>query len=238
MMHTIAVIPARGGSKRIKHKNIRSFYGKPLIAYSIENALKSELFDQVIVSTDCEQIAGIAKEYGASVPFIRPKKLSDDFTGTTPVVQHAIRWYQESVAPLQYCCCLYPTSPLLNWKELVAAFNELKNNKSKHYIFSVTNFAFPIQRALIKTASGVEPMFPKWIGCRSQDLIETMHDAGQFYWGKAESYLANLPLFSEHAIAWELPRYRVQDIDTEEDWHQAELMYQALMLRKEQSNAN
>ena len=223
----IAVIPARGGSKRIPKKNIKEFMGKPIIAYSIEAALQSQLFDEVIVSTDDEEIADVAKKYGASVPFMRPDELSDDFTGTTPVVQHAANWYAEHVNKPEYVCCIYSTAPFVQVKYIKEAFNKLKK-LDQAVVSSFTSFAFPIQRAQKMDTNGqMTPFYPEFMPCRSQDLEEGYHDAGQFYWWSEQSL--NQGAKENQAVI--LPRYLVQDIDTLEDWKRAELMYQALQLR-------
>ena len=223
----IAIIPARGGSKRIPGKNIKLFAGKPLIVYSIEAAKASGLFDKIIISTDSEEIAEVAKVYGAEVPFIRPKELSDDLVGTRPVTNHAINFCIEHSYKPKFCCCIYATAPFLQAKYLQQGLDSLKQHNDKSFAFSVTSFPFPVQRALIKSAAGVSPMFPESIAKRSQDLEEAYHDAGQFYWGKTDDYLSNKKIFSHHSLPVVLPRHLVQDIDTPEDWQRAELMYQA-----------
>ena len=223
----IAIIPARGGSKRIPGKNIKTFAGKPLIAYSIDAAKASGLFDKIIISTDSEEVAEVAKSFGADAPFIRPKELSNDFVGTRPVTNHAIKFCIENFYKPEFCCCIYATAPFLHPKYLQQGLDSLKHNSEKSFAFSVTSFPFPVQRALIKSAAGVSPMFPESIGKRSQDLEEAYHDAGQFYWGKTDGYLANHKIFSHHSLPVVLPRHLVQDIDTPEDWQRAELMYQA-----------
>ena len=224
----LAVIPARGGSKRIPRKNIKSFCGKPIIAYSIKTALESKLFDHVIVSTDDDEIAEIAQQYGATIPFKRPAELADDFTGTNPIVKHAIEWFTDNNTNITEACCIYATAPLLTAEYLQQGFKQLQTG-NRSFAFSVTSFAFPIQRALrLLSDDTIEAINPEMIAKRSQDLEEAWHDAGQFYWGTAEAFLSEFPLISNHTTGVVLPRYRVQDIDTEEDWKQAELMYQAL----------
>jgi N-acylneuraminate cytidylyltransferase len=224
----IAVIPARGGSKRIPGKNIKLFLGKPIIAYSIEAALKSGCFDHVIVSTDNKEIAEISKIYGADVPFIRPKSLSDDYIGTLPVVKHAIEWFEaRNEAPLDVCC-IYPTAPFVKVESLWGSYRQFRKTKAE-YCFSVTSFAFPIQRAIKLTSNHrVEMFFPSYQNTRSQDVEEAYHDAGQFYWGRAEAFKMETPLFSKLSSPYILPRNLVQDIDTMEDWKKAELMYEVL----------
>lgn len=224
----IAVIPARGGSKRIPHKNIKNFCGKPIIAYSIEAAKESQLFDKIIVSTDDEQIAEVARKYGAEVPFMRPKELADDFTGTNAVVKHAIQWFKDRNESIQYACCIYATAPFVQTKYLKQAFEKLIST-GKDYVFSVTTFAFPIQRAIKLNQQGeVEPFFQEHMLSRSQDLEETYHDAAQFYWGTADVYLQGQPTFLSASLPLILPRYLVQDIDSDEDWQQAEYMFKAI----------
>jgi pseudaminic acid cytidylyltransferase len=224
----VAVIPARGGSQRIPSKNIRSFHGKPVIAYSIEAAGMSGLFDRIIVSTDDHEIADVAVTCGAEVPFVRPARLADGATGTSAVVKHALQWLQEHDTNVEYACCIYATAPFLTVQDLQEGYRLLQDS-ARQYAFSVTSFPFPVQRAIrIAEAGGVEPMFPQYIACRSQDLEEAYHDAGQFYWGRAEAFLNDVELFSDASIPVVLPRHRVQDIDTPEDWVRAELMFQAL----------
>lgn len=224
----ICVIPARGGSKRILRKNIKDFLGKPIIAYSIEVALKSNCFDKVIVSTDDDEIAVIAKKYGAKVPFIRPNELSNDYAGTIPVIKHAIEWLEENNNTIDNVCCLYATAPFIQSRTISQAFQQFQESKA-NYCFSVTSFAFPIQRAIKLTEENrVNMFFPENFEIRSQDLEEAYHDAGQFYWGKAQAFKDGLSIFSEVSSPYILPRYLVQDIDSTEDWIRAEAMYKVL----------
>ena len=225
----IAIIPARGGSKRIPRKNIKPFCGKPIIAYSIEAAQQCGLFDHIIVSTDDEEIASVAREYGAETPFLRPKEISDDFTGTNAVVKHAIQWVNDNVADVKYVCCIYATAPFLQADYLKQAYRAIScTNSDSKFAFSVTSYPFPIQRSLrIRKDGGVEPVFPEAVPLRSQDLEEVYHDAGQFYWGAAVAFLDELAVFAAHSLPIILPRYLVQDIDTMEDWVRAELMFNA-----------
>jgi pseudaminic acid cytidylyltransferase len=225
----ICVIPARGGSKRIPGKNIKEFNGKPIIAYSIEAALKSNCFERVIVSTDDNEIAKVAKKYGAQVPFSRPIELSGDYTGTAPVIKHAIEWLENDNNSIENVCCLYATAPFIQSKVISKAHQQLKDLKAD-YCFSVTSFAFPIQRSIkIVKESKVKMFYPEHCNTRSQDLEEAYHDAGQFYWGKAQAFKDELTIFSEVATPYILPRYIVQDIDTLEDWVRAEAMYKVLL---------
>jgi len=224
----ICVIPARGGSKRILRKNIKDFLGKPIIAYSIEVALKSNCFDKVIVSTDDDEIAVIAKKYGAKVPFIRPNELSNDYAGTIPVIKHAIEWLENNNNTIDNVCCLYATAPFIQSRTISQAFQQFQESKA-NYCFSVTSFAFPIQRAIKLTEENrVNMFFPENFEIRSQDLEEAYHDAGQFYWGKAQAFKDGLSIFSEVSSPYILPRYLVQDIDSTEDWIRAEAMYKVL----------
>ncbi|GAB3459591.1 pseudaminic acid cytidylyltransferase [Massilia terrae] len=224
----LAVIPARGGSKRIPRKNIKQFAGKPMIAWSIEAALRSDCFDRVIVSTDDAEIADVARHHGAEVPFIRPANLADDHTGTIPVVAHAVQWQANHGPAVDAVCCIYATAPFVQPADLRQGLEVLQRSGTA-YAFSVTSFAFPIQRALrIGADKRVEMFQPEHFNSRSQDLEEAWHDAGQFYWGRAEAWLAGKQLFGRDAAPVVLPRYRVQDIDTPEDWERAEWMFTAL----------
>jgi pseudaminic acid cytidylyltransferase len=228
-MH-IAVIPARGGSKRIPGKNIKDFCGKPIIAYSILAARKSNLFDHIFVSTDSEEIAEVAIEWGAEVPFKRPKRLSDDFTGITDVVAHAISEYEKK-SKIDYACCIYATAPFLTAENLNKGY-ELIRKGEKLFVFSATSFPFPIFRSFsIDENQSVEMFWPEHYETRSQDLPEAYHDAGQFAWGKPEGFLGKKNAFSRHSSALVIPRKLVQDIDTVEDWERAELMHTALQLQ-------
>lgn len=225
MSKCVAVIPARGGSKRIPKKNIKEFYGKPLIAYSIEVALQSELFDKVIISTDDEEIAKIAKKYGADVPFLRPEELSDDYTGTGAVIGHALTYLKEQEEIFDYCCTIYATAPLLQSKYLIEGFEQLKSSDAVH-AFSATSMPFPIQRTFkIQQNGRCEMFWPENFSKRSQDLEEAYQDAGQFYWNNLHKKSDDI-MFSKQSIPIVLPRHLVQDIDTLEDWKRAEVMYE------------
>lgn len=227
-MSSVAIIPARGGSKRIPRKNIRPFAGKPIIGYSIEAAKQSGLFDRVIVSTDDLEIAGVAQSFGAEVPFVRPAELANDFAGTNAVVRHCLEWLAEQGPPAEYACCIYATAPFLKVAYLRQGLEQLVAS-GKAYAFSVTSFPFPVQRAIRINAQGcVEALYPEMISSRSQDLEEAYHDAGQFYWGRATAFLDDVVIFTPEAVPVVLPRHLVQDIDTLEDWQRAELMFAAL----------
>ncbi|MGV8804901.1 MAG: pseudaminic acid cytidylyltransferase [Polaromonas sp.] len=224
----LAIIPARGGSKRIPRKNIKLFCGKPMIAWSIEAARQSGCFDQIVVSTDDAEIAEVARQHGAQVPFMRPAELSDDHTGTTAVIAHAIDWFAAQGQTPAQVCCLYATAPFVNADALRRGLAVLTETGSD-YAFSVTSYAFPIQRAIRVTPAGRVEMFnAEHFNTRSQDLEEACHDAGQFYWGRAEAWLQGQMIFSPAAAPVMLPRHRVQDIDTPEDWTRAEWMFKAL----------
>lgn len=224
----LAVIPARGGSKRIPRKNIKSFCGKPMIAWSIEAAQESACFDRIIVSTDDVEIADIARDCGAEVPFMRPAELSDDHTGTIPVIAHAIKQQQQREEAPTAVCCIYATAPFVRAEDLRHGLEVLEQNACD-YAFSVTSFASPIQRAIrINKAGRTEMIYPEHFNTRSQDLEEAYHDAGQFYWGRAAAWLAGTPVFSQGAIPIILSRSCVQDVDTLEDWARAEWMFQAV----------
>lgn len=224
----IAIIPARGGSKRIPRKNIKAFHGKPMIAYSITVAKQSGLFDKIIVSTDDSEIAEVARLHGAEIPFMRPKNLADDFTGTVPVIAHAIEAVQTLGWQVGEVCCIYATAPFLQADDLSKGLDLLTQHQGD-YSFSATSFPFPIQRAIKLTQDQQVSMFyPEFEQTRSQDLQEGYHDAGQFYWGTATAFLAQRSIFSSNSYAVILPRIRVQDIDTIEDWQCAEWLYQVM----------
>ncbi|MGD9605732.1 MAG: pseudaminic acid cytidylyltransferase [Bacilli bacterium] len=221
----IAIIPARGGSKRIPRKNIKLFCGKPIIAYSIMAAQKTKLFDRIIVSTDDHEIARIALEWGADVPFIRPQNLADDYTTTIDVIKHALVWLNKNDAVYDHACCIYATAPFIRISDLKKGY-ELLKNKNFYFSFPVTTFPSSIFRALKLTENNTLEMFwPEHLNTRTQDLPEAYHDVGQFYWGKTEAFLQNSTSFIEYSGSVIIPRYLAQDIDTPEDWKQAELFY-------------
>lgn len=233
---TIAVIPARGGSKRIPRKNIRDFCGHPIIAKPIEEAIRSECFDRIIVSTDDLEIAAVSRKYGAEVPFIRPANLSDDHTGTTRVIAHAIGWVTEHIQLVTNVCCIYPAAPFVRAEDISRGLQILEEADAD-YALAVTNYAFPIQRAIrINKDRRIEMFQSEYFNTRSQDLEEAWHDAGQFCWGRAEAWLEAKPVFDRGTAPVLLPRYRVQDIDTQEDWHRAEILFD--LLRRLEENRN
>ncbi|WP_248742916.1 MULTISPECIES: pseudaminic acid cytidylyltransferase [unclassified Pseudomonas] len=224
-MSNVAIIPARGGSKRIPRKNLKPFDGVPMIARSIRTALDSGLFDQVVVSTDDEEIAELAQVHGAQVPFLRPAELADDFTGTSAVIVHAL----QQLPTFDYACCVYATAPLLQARFLRQGLELLEQHPDKSFAFSVTDFGFPVQRALTLDGQGaLTALYPEFRNTRSQDLPAAFQDAGQFYWGRGEAWLRGEILYSPASLPVILPRHLVQDIDTAEDWKRAEYLYAAL----------
>ena len=221
----VAIIPARGGSKRIPKKNIKSFLGKPIIAYSIENAISSGLFDKVIVSTDDKEIADAAIKYGAEVPFIRPEKISDDYTDTHEVVGHAVRWLEDNDFKIDYVCCIYATAPLIQIGYLIRGFDLIKTGKWESVI-AATNFSYPVFRSFEKMPNGgLRMIFPEHYSSRSQDLPVIYHDAGQFYWAKSKFWKKKSNGFSIDNTIIEIPTHIVQDIDSMDDWIRAENIY-------------
>ena len=221
----LCVIPARSGSKRIPKKNIKLFFGKPIIVRSIELAIASKCFDKIIVSTDDKIIANLAKSCGADVPFLRPKKLSNDFTGTVPVISHAVKWQIEHDFKPHYVCCIYATAPFIKLSDLKNSLKILKISGSD-YVLPVTRYAHPIQRSFkIKKNKKLKMFYPKHCNSRSQDLEVAYHDTGQFYWGLTDSWLKNKPIINGNSSCILVPRYRAIDIDTLEDWKFAEKMF-------------
>lgn len=221
----IAIIPARGGSKRIPRKNIKQFNGKPMISWPIEMALRSGLFDHIIVSTDDKEIADISIKFGAEVPFIRPPELSDDYCNTEEVIVHAISWMKSKKWDLDFICCIYPTSVFFNLDELQKGYDAIKNGDWA-YAFSVTDFEYPIFRSFKEHSDGgVEMFYPENFEKRSQDLPEALHDAGQFYWGNPDAWIKNLLFFDRHSFPVKIARWKVQDIDTKDDWKRAEFLF-------------
>lgn len=226
-MKNIAIIPARGGSKRIPRKNIKEFLDKPIIAYSIEVALNSGVFDEVMVSTDDAEIAEIAKKYGAKVPFFRSLELSNDMAMTASVLIEVLNEYKKSGKEFDYACCIYPCAPFVNPKKLKEGF-ELLKEKNADSAVPVVQFSYPIQRALKIENDKLLMILPENMDVRSQDLMPTYHDVGQYYWFKPERFLIEPALFSKNTVPIITPESEVQDIDTEEDWKVAEMKYQIL----------
>lgn len=231
-INIVAIIPARAGSKRIPKKNIKLFSGRPIIWYSIKAAQDTNLFNKIIVSTDSDEIATIAKSSGAEVSFIRPAELADDFTGTVPVLLHALNWLSEHKAAADYFCCIYATAPFIQPEFIREGFNLLMDKKAAT-AFSVTKFSSPIFRALkIKEDGRIEMFWPEHENSRSNDLPEAYHDAGQFYWGNTGKFMKQKTLFSSNALPVIIPRYLTMDIDTPEDWKTAEIMYAIIQKNK------
>lgn len=229
----VAIIPARGGSKRIPKKNIRNFCGLPMIAWSIRAAKKADIFNHIIVSTDDNEIADIAKKEGAEVPFKRPKILSNDHTVTLPVILHAIEKLEKKIGNLSAVCCIYATAPFINEIDLRKSYNQLKCTKAD-FVFPVTTFPFPIQRAIKLKDDRMEMFSPQYLQTRSQDLEEAFHDAGQFYWGWRDAWVSQKDVIGHNASPYIVPRKKVQDIDTEEDWEYAELLFR--IINKQENN--
>jgi pseudaminic acid cytidylyltransferase len=228
-MNNIAVIPARGGSKRIPRKNILPFAGKPMLAYAIDAARASGLFEHVVVSTDDDQIAEVAFKHGATVPFRRPKELADDQTITVPVIGHAVQWFIDQGQAPDAACCIYPCVPLLLPADLRDA-HALFVQRQADYVYPVLAFHSSPWRAMTKPEGGpMQFVYPEHELTRTQDLPRCYHDAGQFYWGKARAWTSGLRMHS-HGHGWEMPGHRVVDIDTPDDWRRAELYARALAL--------
>jgi N-acylneuraminate cytidylyltransferase len=220
----VAVIPARGGSKRIPRKNIKQFCGKPMIAWSIEAAKSSGLFDKIIVSTDDAEIAEVAELWGADVPFVRPDDISNDHAGTIPVIAHATQWILAHGFEVEAVCCIYATAPFIKVDDLKRGWEYLDSG-DWDYAFTATDFASPIFRSFQQTVEGgLEMFFPECFTARSQDLPTALHDAGQFYWGRPMAWIEGKRIFDKRSKAVIIPRWRVQDIDTQDDWLRAEML--------------
>lgn len=226
-MKTVAIIPARGGSKRIPRKNIRPFRGQPMISWAIREALSSGLFDRVVVTTDDAEIAEVARASGAEVPFLRQADLANDHAGLTEVVQDAIRQLSLSISPPDMVCLIYATAPFLRAADLRDGLDRLTASDAD-YAISVASFPAPVERALVETDGQLTMMNQDNLFLRSQDLREAYHDAAQFVWGTAEAWLSDRRALRSPTIPVVLPRHRVQDIDTPEDWAFAELLAKVL----------
>ncbi len=227
-MTTVAIIPARGGSKRIPRKNIRDFAGKPMIAYAVEAAHQSGLFDRVIVSTDDDEIAAISRSIGAETPFSRPALLADDYAPTVAVIAHAIDAFEADGQRIDIACCIYPCVPFIRIEDLSASLSLLLDSDAD-YCFPITEFPATVQRALHKDPSGrVSPLFPEYELQRTQDIEPAYFDAGQFYWGKRAAWLNN-PYIHRSGIGLPIPGWRSIDIDTPDDWTRAEKLHQSLL---------
>jgi N-acylneuraminate cytidylyltransferase len=224
-MKRLAIIPARGGSKRIPRKNIKNFLGKPIIAYSIEAAIASNLFDEIMVSTDDAEIAAVARESGAKVPFMRSDKNADDFATTSDVIQEVLRQYADNKYSYDSVCCIYPTAPFITAERLKQG-SELLDKGSFGAVVPLVKFSFPIQRAVRLSSNGKVSFFqPEYIKSRSQDLEPAYHDAGQFYWFNVDAFEINQSIWTSNTGAIILNETEVQDIDTPEDWKIAEFKF-------------
>lgn len=224
----IAVIPARGGSKRIPRKNIKVFCGKPMIAYAISAAKESGLFDHIVVSTDDKEISQISNEWGAETPFVRPVELANDYTATVPVIAHAIEACQAQGWKFDNVCCIYPSVPFMQIDDLIGALGRLAECKAD-YCFPVAEYPSAIQRALKLLSDGrMQPFYPEFEKTRTQDLESAYYDAGQFYWGQADAWLSN-PNIHSSGLGYAIPNWRVVDIDTPDDWARAEMLAQVIM---------
>jgi len=225
-MNILGIIPARGGSKRIPKKNSKLFLGNPIIQYPIKTALNTNLFTDLIVSTDCNEIKRISIASGAKVPFMRPPELSDDFTSTAPVIIHALNWMELNLnKKYDYICCIYATTPLLRPNFLIESFNLLKR-KNASAVFAVTEYEHSIFRALKINKNGfLEMYWPENQMKRSNDLENAYHDAGQFYWLETKSFMKFNNMWPPESLPYLLPRSLAQDIDTEEDWSLLEKIY-------------
>ena len=227
-MKKVAIITARGGSKRIPRKNIKSFLGKPIIAYSIETAIASNIFDEVMVSTDDLEIAEVAKEYGATIPFMRSSKNADDYSTTVDVLEEVINRYKNEGKYFDYGCCIYPTAPFIKPTTLELAYQKLIQN-NYDTVFPVVAFSAPIQRALkINSEDRMELFYPEYLNYRSQDLEPAFHDAGQFYWFKTDEILKQKKLWTANTGVIKISEMEVQDIDSYTDWELAEMKYKIL----------
>ncbi len=223
----IAVIPARGGSKRIPRKNIKEFCGRPMIAWAIGAARQSGLFDHVVVSTDDEEIGDLARSWGAELPFTRPAELADDLTPTVPVVAHAVNSCIGLGWDVDYACCIYPCVPFIEVADLVSAL-DLVHAVAADFVYPVTEYAHPVQRAMRRLPGGEMQYFsPQFELTRTQDLEKSYHDAGQFYWGRANAWLRHERIHSA-GVGMPIPGWRVVDIDTADDWQRADLIFRAM----------
>ena len=223
-MSAIAIITARGGSKRIPKKNIKKFCGKPIIAYSIEAAIESKIFDFVMVSTDSEEIADIARKFGAEVPFMRSDTTSNDYADTSDVLMEVLDEYRKRGLEFEEFCCIYPTAPFITAEKLNKSYKLLKN-QNVYNVVPMTTFSFPPQRGMIKKGEYISPAYPKYIDYRSQDLEEIYHECGQFYWCKTKEFRKNQNILFNKTVPYIVSEMEVQDIDNETDWKLAEVKY-------------
>lgn len=225
-MRNIAIIPARGGSKRIPRKNIKPFMGKPIIAYSIEAALQSGLFDEVMVSTDDEEIAGIARQYGATVPFMRSAETSNDYAGTADVILEVLQMYKDQGMEFDTVCCIYSTAPFVTDGRLIEAYSKLTDEIDS--VFTCVAYSYPVQRSLHIIDGKISMLYPEYINSRSQDLEPVYHDAGQFYVARTMSFIQEKTFWGKNTVGLVLSELEVQDLDTLTDWRLAEMKYELL----------
>jgi pseudaminic acid cytidylyltransferase len=236
MKKKIAIIPARGGSKRILRKNIKEFLGVPIIKYSIDAAIKSKIFDEVMVSTDDREIAELAISCGAKVPFMRSPETADDHSTTADVIKEVLDSYKDQGKEFDHSCCIYPTAPFITHAKLKYAYQELVE-KEADSVVPVVRFSFPIQRSFKKEDGLLKMNWPEYLNTRSQDLPPAYHDSGQFYFFRIKAFLKTNSLYMENTVPYELPESEVQDIDNEEDWKLAEIKYSYLLNTIKGSNA-
>ena len=220
----LAVIPARAGSKRVINKNIKKFFGKPIIGYPIEQAIKSKIFDKIIVTTDSKKIANVSKRFGADIPFIRPKYLSGDKIMPIHVIEHSIKWCEANIAKVNFVCVIYPTTPMINYKDLQKSFKKIKKGIF-NYVFSAKKFIYPVQRSFYNRNGSTKMLFKKNYNKRSQDLEKVYHDAGQFYWGKRKAWLAKKNIFGRKSSIHLINYLDSHDVDTNEDWNILKKLY-------------
>ena len=233
-MNRIAIITARGGSKRIPKKNIKEFCGKPILAYSIQAALDSEMFDEVMVSTDSDEIRAIAEQYGASVPFMRSESTSNDYADTTDVLKEVIYEYEKRGRTFESFCCIYPTAPFVTPEKLKDAYRLLESD-DVYNVIPMVPFSFPPQRGMVRDGKYIKAAYPEYLDNRSQDLDEMLHDCGQFYWCKTKEFMNNSNILENHTVPYIMPETEVQDIDNIVDWELAEIKYK-YMISKEEMN--
>ncbi|MDA9842430.1 pseudaminic acid cytidylyltransferase [Gammaproteobacteria bacterium] len=221
---SICIIPARGGSKRIARKNIKYFCGKPMIAWSIQAAQKSNIFSEILISTDDEEIATLAESFGAKSPFLRPSDLADDYATTGAVMAHACQWIKDEGIKSKFVCCLYPTAPFVQPSELKEALSIIETGNWK-YVFTAGEYSSPIFRSFTQELNGgIKMLFPKNFETRSQDFENVYHDAGMFYFGSLDTWIKGDKVFDCSSFPLKIPSWRVQDIDTNDDWVRAEML--------------
>lgn len=226
----IAILPARGGSKRIPRKNIRPFCGRPMIAWPIDAAVASGLFDHILVSTEDAEIAAIAEQAGAEAPFVRPDEFADDHSGTADVIVHALSWAVDAGWSVDAACCIYPTAAFVSPDDLAEAHRLLSADCD--FVFAAVRYGHPPQRGFVRAADGSPRLLqPEHQASRTQDLDPVYHDAGQFYWGSREAWLERRAFFGPRTRFIELPPWRAQDIDRSDDWTMAERMFAAIQAR-------